>query len=443
VVHFLYYVVLHVWIGLFGTSETATRSLSVLAFGLATAGLCLFVQGERGWAVALTATVCLATLPGVISVVTQARPYACALACATWSFVLLKAALDADGTPPLDRRQRWRRGSRWGAYGLCLVAMAAFNLTAVLIVPAHAAYCAHRRHGLPGRRLPAALLLSVVLAALASLPLALATSHQQAQVNWIANTPTDIMIQLGAGPFLSVGLSQAAGIDTGQIVGGGCAGVVFGAVSLCALSRLRRDWTATLTVTGLVWWAAPCLGLIGLWAVGVDLIVFRYVLVAVPGYCVVFGEGLVWLAGRRRAVAVAALVIVLGGAVPCRIAETGVRGHGDDFRNLAALSSGADQVVYADQWCRLIGAAYPAELGGADDVLLAQSPEDSDSLAGKNAPPETWRPGGRVVVYALDFDRLEDLADGVLDRLLEGQCVSDGDILHASRCSGVVFECPE
>ncbi len=120
-----YYLFMHGWTALFGTSPTALRLPSALAMAAA-AGLTARL-GERlaGARAGLLAGLLLAVLPGTSRYGQEARPYALATLLAVLATLLLVGAL---------RRPTWLR---WTGYAVVAAALGLTHLIALTLLAAH------------------------------------------------------------------------------------------------------------------------------------------------------------------------------------------------------------------------------------------------------------------------------------------------------------------
>lgn len=121
-----YYLLMHGWVTVFGTSTTALRLPSVLAMAGA-AGLTA-VLGARlaGARAGLLAGLLFAVLPGTSRYAQEARPYALATLLAVLATLLLVGAL---------RRPSW---ARWAGYAAAVAALGLTHLIALTLLAAHA-----------------------------------------------------------------------------------------------------------------------------------------------------------------------------------------------------------------------------------------------------------------------------------------------------------------
>jgi mannosyltransferase len=167
-----YYLLMHVWVGLFGDSAVALRLPSAI-FMAAAAGL-LALVGRRllDEPAGLLAGVLFAALPAVSRYGQEARPYAMAVCASVLAVLLLLRAV--------ERPTRWR----WLAYAGALVWVACSHLVALMALAAHLSVVLAAE---PGRRRGIVTgWLSAVLGALVLAgPIALLGHRQGGQISWI------------------------------------------------------------------------------------------------------------------------------------------------------------------------------------------------------------------------------------------------------------------
>ncbi|MFI5841875.1 glycosyltransferase family 39 protein [Catenuloplanes sp. NPDC051500] len=164
-----YYLAMHAWTALAGTSETALRLPQVIAMALAAA-----LTGELGRRLfspltGLTAGLILVVIPNSFRYAAEARPYAFSVLFSALSLLLLHTAL---------RRPRWWR---WALYGLSVLLLGLSHLVGVSILAAHALIVLRRDRRLLRAWAPAAAIVVALLAPLASL----GAGQQSGQVAWI------------------------------------------------------------------------------------------------------------------------------------------------------------------------------------------------------------------------------------------------------------------
>ncbi|WP_091202613.1 glycosyltransferase family 39 protein [Micromonospora narathiwatensis] len=120
-----YYLLLHGWIALAGTSPAALRLPSALAMAGAAALTARLGDRLAGPRAGLLAGLLLAVLPGTSRYGQEARPYALAALLAAAATLLLVEAL---------RRPTWRR---WTGYAIVATALGLTHLIAVTLLAAH------------------------------------------------------------------------------------------------------------------------------------------------------------------------------------------------------------------------------------------------------------------------------------------------------------------
>lgn len=433
-VHALYNALLSGWVALLGIGEFATRSLSLLVFAAAAAGFALFLLRIRGVRTAIAGVALFVLLPGIAWAGGEARGYACSLAGAVWSLVLIEALLSRRGA--LTRRGV--RVAGWLGYALVVMATLGFSLLAALMVFGHVLLVRYL-----DRRALGVWFASWVLAVAAVTPLLLRAAGQTGQVAWIDHGLVSLAAKVALGqvfwgPRFNDGIS-AAMISAIVLA---LLSVVLGATAVVRAIRGSRDpeleqgtdRTVSLTSTqatwfGLVLFAVPTVLLAGATAAGLHLYTERYPLFAAPGICILIAEGLVSL--RRRPMVAAAILLVIA-CLPQLIAAKGENAKsGEDYRGLARAAATADQLVYAHPASRGVQIAYPHDVFGSD-LLLDKSALSSGTLWGVNAPAEVLRDRverGRIAVLGLSPEQLAK-TEQVLGEL---GCTQQGEALVTNR----------
>jgi mannosyltransferase len=308
-VHGLYYVLLHLWVDVFGDSDVALRIPSLLAMA-ASAGF-IGAIGNRlsGRATGLLAGIVFAALPSTTRYGAEARQYAIVVlvACvATWLL------LQAWQRPNLTR---W-----WLAYGLTIALLGWLHMVALLMVAAHAwiTLAWHRRDWWRFG-------IAAAFGTVACLPIVHYGYGQKSQVAYIEAVSSGSF-----GPFVTT-------------IFGGTAAVL--ALSLLAMFSLPLRRAGSVYAA---WAVVPTALLIGI-SVVMPLFLARYLVFTTPGWALLAGAA---LARVRPAVAVAvlALLVVLAGSTQLRV--RGPAGHGEANRELAAVVGSevqaGDGIVYAD-----------------------------------------------------------------------------------------------
>ena len=425
VVHGAYYLVVHVAIRLFGSSNGALRLPSVIAMAVACAftaligqqlcrGPWLSTSGRLPAACAgMTAGLVFALLPAAIRYAQEARSYAIVTMLATVAtYLLTRAASDGGGW--------W-----WASYAVAVCLTSLFNVFGLLLLAAHGlALVAAAERG-PGRRPLATAVRWLAAGGLATapvLPVAIMAYGQRAALNWMSSSVPvrrDVvaLTRLWAG---SPGLVWP----------------VFGLAAFGAVASLiagRRDLSPA--TVALPWLVVPPAVLL---AVSTARPVYdqRYIEFCLPALAICVGTGITWLwllaatalgAGARArtragrsglgslaplpaAAAAAALVIAL------QPADSAVRQPGDrpDSLELAAriVASNArpgDIVFYLPMNDRIVSLPFPGPWRRLRDIALAASPTASDTLYGTDvSPAEVLRRYTRVtrvwVVSSFEID---------------------------------------
>ena len=274
-VHAAYYLVMHFWTVLFGTSPLAVRLPSALA--MATAGGITAVLGERLFnrRAGLLAGLILACSPPVSWIGQEARPYALTFLLVAVSTLLLLGAINRP------------RSRRWVQYGLSLVALGTTQLTATVLIGAHgcavaSVWLGHRDSRLRGwvAASGAALIVLAPLGCLAWL--------QRAQVGWI---PEITWHSVGALP----GQLFAAPVIAGIVIG-------------VALLGAFRSGAATVLCLATALLPVVVLALV---SPGLPLLLPRYLVFTVLGWVLLAGSTLSRF-GRREAAAVLIGIVTLG-----------------------------------------------------------------------------------------------------------------------------------
>ena len=126
-VHGLYYVFLHGWTGLVGTSEALVRLPSAIGIGLAVAGTVVLGGRLVGRSTGILAGVVLGVLPIATRMGIEARSYALAMAAGVWLTVWLQALV----------RRREMRWHVWSGFAVASAAAVSLFLFLGLLVFVH------------------------------------------------------------------------------------------------------------------------------------------------------------------------------------------------------------------------------------------------------------------------------------------------------------------
>ncbi|MFJ3303241.1 glycosyltransferase family 39 protein [Streptomyces sp. NPDC086549] len=257
-VHGTYYLLMHLWVSLFGDSVISMRLPSVLAASGAAAVLSLIGKRLFGSRAGILAGILFAFVPAVSRYAQEVRSYALVILLAALATLLLLRVLDRPRSP-------WR----WAAYALTLLGLGLLHVIALSVVAAHA--CMLAAHARRDRSLwwKSALALLAVAVCLAPLVL-LSRSQVNTQLWWI---------QVPDGWALLA-------IWQDILASGACAGALIG---FAVLARSPRR--SALLLCG-VWAILPPV-LVWLASQG-DVSYFRpaYLLFTIPAWALLAGAGL-------------------------------------------------------------------------------------------------------------------------------------------------------
>lgn len=363
-----YYLLLHCWGSVFGTSDTALRLPSVFAIAVA-CGL-LAVLGERlvSRPAGLLAGLLLAITPMMSRYAQEERVYTLAVAAAVLATLLLDRALE---------RPSWRR---FGGYTAAMTLLGWFHAFALALLAAH--LCAVLLRPGRTRRMVRDWAASSAVAVVLVSPLLVAAYVQRGYGAWIPPVTWDTLLDL----FTLAGETTPA----------------VGALTVGAALAARVDRRAGAMLVS--WAVLPLAVLLGASLVE-PMYVDRYVLYVVPAWMLLAAAGMERAAaGLRHAtnraigglgagavlrIAVA-IVIFAGVGLPGQRLIRGSAGHGQDSRAAAAVIT--DQFLSGDA----IVYALP-DAGGswfARDIVARYVPADRRPRDALVVRPQ--RVGGRV-----------------------------------------------
>jgi mannosyltransferase len=301
------------------------RTVSAVALATATAlllPLCrrIGVPAAGPWAAAF-----VVVSPVAARWAQEARPTSLAVLGATAATLALATALT-------DGRTRW-----WAAYALAVTALAYVQLTALLLVPAHAVTVAAL-----GRDRWRHWAAAATAALLAAAPLVWIGVRERDAIAWIARP----------GPGRLRHLPES-------LLGPAPVVVVLAAVVALAVRRHPLRDGARPAAFAVPWALLPPAGL---WLAGrtTPLYTERYLVFCLPALALLAGWALA-RAGRRTAAVALAAVLVL--ALPQQVRLRSAAGHGEDVGRLLAVlddrGRAGDAVVFQQQSSRLVAEAYP------------------------------------------------------------------------------------
>lgn len=296
-----YNLLLKPWTAVFGSTETAVRSLSTLLAVATVPVLCLLASRLFGHRTAVAAGLLLAVNAFFIEYAQEARSYVLLMLLVTASTYLFTCLAET----PADRRLA-------AAYVVVSVIAAGAHVFAVFVLAAHGLTAVVTgRHG-RAVSWPDSLRRSTVVCPVAALALAtplllMILLQDQGQVAWVAKPSVlDVAYAVrdlsGGNKFLLLGYLS------------------LGAAAVVPAARARRAgrpypdrWALALVLT---WLAVPVLGSVALSYLVKPLFVPRYLIVALPPLVLLAARGLAALPRPGGAVALALVMVLAAGALP-------------------------------------------------------------------------------------------------------------------------------
>ncbi len=345
-----YYVLMHLWSTIAGTSDIALRLPSVFAM-IGTAAL----VGWLGTRLAsprhgLAAGLVLAVLPASSRFAQEARPYALTAFLAVLATCLLVLALD---------RPAWWR---FGVYTLAVALLGAMHVVAVLLLVGHCWLVFAWRRGLAWWWVASAALAGVLL-----LPLLWLGSGQRHQVAYI--------------PRVGLGTIEPT---TATLFGSLAVGI---AVVVLAAFALPLRWPSALYSA---WAVVPVAALVVVSLV-VPMLLARYLVFTLPAWALLAGFALTRVPVRWAAAAVGLLVLL---GLPAQVAIRRGDGHDEATKAMASIISAqerpGDVAVYAADEPRggwttrdLVAHYVPADRRPRDPLMTRPPRTDGQLLAGE------------------------------------------------------------
>ncbi|CAN5275712.1 glycosyltransferase family 39 protein [soil metagenome] len=391
-VHGLYYLFLHFWVGLVGTSEFAVRAPSAVAAGVAVAGTGVLGSRLIGRTGGIVAALVLAVLPEMTRMAIEARSYAFAVAAGVWLTVLLLRLATRES------RRVW-----WIAYGVGAALCVYLFLYLALLLVVHTVIMLVLR---PPRASVRRWLLALAVALVLATPMVLIALHQQGQISFLARRDYATVRSVIVRQWFRTPLMAFVGWTL--ILGGA-------AVSVLRRRSVPRSINRG-AVIALAWVVLPTAVLVA----GNDWVHpmynLRYPAFCLPGVAIAMAIGILHAArfardaGARRLVGFSLLIAVAGAAAPSFIAQRGLyaKDGGSDLRQIAAAvrshaepGSGAaivfDQTTKPSRRPRLALDLYPNSFTAVADVALLASSVDRTRLWDQVAPLTSIE--GRVTNY--------------------------------------------
>jgi mannosyltransferase len=379
-VHGTYYLGLHAWIQLAGTSPFALRFPSAIAVGLCTAAVVVLARRLCTTTTAVIAGLVCAVLPRMTYAGEEARSYALSAAIAAWLTVVFVELL--------TRKQR--RLVPWIAYGTVLTLGIYVFLYVGLIALAHAVILVWVR---PARSFIRGWLTTVALAAIAAAPIIAMAFVERSQVAYLARTTEVTFNSL----FVSLwfGTMQFAVFAWTLLAAVTFAGVagwmlrprrirIAEKQSPSVSARPRRSRTVSLELAAAAWLIAPSAVLIGSSPIVSDFTA-RYLTFAAPAAAILIAYAIVRIARAARKHARLGILILLTTAVvitavPAYVAQRGPNSkNNSDWAQLSATvgaharpgdAVAFDESTRPSRRPRLAMRTYPAGFAGLADPTL-------------------------------------------------------------------------
>ena len=391
--HGFYYLVMHPWVAVAGTTPTAIRIPSVIAMTVAVGLIVYIVRRLSGsaWA-GLFAGLVMALTPEISFYAQTAREYAAIVAVVLCTTLALVRALEAETAGQVNTR-------RWVLYGALITLSGYLNELTLAVLAAHLATVLLAR---PGRQAFKHWFTTGAIGAFLVLPVVVGSIHQDSAASWITR-PT--------GHDLEILFHDYFGSVTWV------AGCLFVFAVAAVLPDGQPPWWRRSGIS-LPSVAAPLLVLpAGLLivesVVGHPVYVDRYVLYGETGAAMLAGAGLYrigrWLADGlsrtlrtppRRIPVDWRVVVAATGAIAClgvlifqlgpqhraRTPLTREYDFGDPAFYISAHARPGDGVLFFSSFFRKARLGYPDQFRDTTDFAMAVSPQKSGTLNGFDKP---------------------------------------------------------
>lgn len=374
-VHALYYVLMHPWAAVFGTSELAMRTPSAIALILMSGFL---TRTTMRWAVSVTGegvsrsvisgvltAVLAAALPGLTWAGQEARGYAMGmLACvvALWCFE--------------NYLRGYRRADLLG-FGVAQILAVGFTMYSLLVVPLFVL-----RAVLAGRKPGLHTLMAAAGIGVAAAPLAVLAYSQSEQVAWINRGIPEMLQRMAAQYFFSPANADGHWGGIGHALAPWLA-LLSAVIVIVGLIRSRdRGLTRWLLAYALL----PAVALLLARIVGMQLYTERYLAFAAPVVVALLALSLTTLPSRAlRMVLIGVLVV---GFIPSLVGQKEAEAKiGHEYRTAAEFLGDPESVIFMEAVDRSLIYAYPLD-HPIEDPMLAEDRLSSDTLWGINR--EGW-----------------------------------------------------
>jgi mannosyltransferase len=376
-VHGAYYLLMHGWINVFGTSEIATRLPSALAVGFATAGTAVLGRMLVSARVGIIAALVFAVLPRVTYMGAEARSAALATMMAVWSTVLLVRLVRSLSTV------RPAAVAWWAGYAALSAAGIYLFLYLVLLVPVHAVVIAVLADR-PRVRSLAVWASAATSALVVSAPVLYWGISQREQISFLARRAI-------VGP-VEAAVEQWFGMPVLAVL---CWALILIGCLAVFVPRFGAPGSRQAQAVLLTWLLAPsAVLLIGTHLIG-PMYALRYLSFCAPAAALLVAVGIA--AFRRRWATAVALLLIAALAVPGYLAQRTefAKDNGSDWRQVADImhteARASDAIIFDESTRpsrrpRLAMHLYPAAFVGLVDVTLDQNFQELDELWDTTVP---------------------------------------------------------
>ncbi|WP_309620322.1 glycosyltransferase family 39 protein [Salinibacterium sp.] len=354
-VHGAYYLFLHFWIQVFGTSEFAVRLPSAIAVGIATAGVVILVASMADRRAPLIAGVVCAVLPRFTAMGAEARSYAFSTAIGVWLTVLLVLLL----------RRSERRWMPWIGYSMLLAVGIYSFLYLGLVVLVHAAFVVIDQRA---RAVRLRWVFSASVGMLLAAPIVMMAISERGQIAFLSRRATASVERIV--------VTQWFGNVPLAIFG-------WALILLAVIFAVRhpRFKQSRLAVLAILWLALPTAVVVAFSAVVMPIYSVRYLSMSAPAAAILVALGVSALARGQLWVRLCVLGLIVVLAFPIWMSQRGefAKDGGSDWRQVSSFI-GAEAVpgdgVYFDPTTkpsrrpRLALHLYPGDYAGLVDVAL-------------------------------------------------------------------------
>jgi mannosyltransferase len=388
-VHGLYYAIMHFWIGAFGTSNFALRLPSILAVGLACAGVAVLGARLGNRSIAILSAVAFLLLPRVTWMGIEARSFALTATVAVWLTIILLRAIDR------------RRTGMWVAYALLAGIAVTLNVYLALLVVAHGvSLLLARRRVTDFHRLLLGWIIAAGAGVVLALPVMLLVVTQTGQLPFGSLTLDDVANMLFIEQYFTGATPTVArSVPIPPTSMWATASIVLAAIGWCLIvlpvvwhrivpAPTKRTPLGMLTLL-VPWIAIPTAVVIGYSVFVTPMYTGRYFSFTTPAVALLIGVSLAALARRWQRVVVVALLVLI--AVPIFLSQREPTAkNGSDWEQVAsviATHARPGQEIYYGRVRGITNAsmskvrdAYPAVLSRLNDITLKRTGAQNGQL---------------------------------------------------------------